>query len=315
MRRRWQWWVPTRRTSLVICSVAAAVCGGGEQESNQAPSSADSQLEDAAINYPLAYFAERIGGEHVLVALAPPAEVDPAYWQPTPDAIAGIQAADLILLNGADYAKWVVTATLPASRVVVTADSAWHRFIIVDETVTHTHGPEGDHSHGETAFTTWLDPTIAIIQAQAIANAFRNARPEQAAAFDANLRALVQDLEALDASFRDALGAIPDGRVVASHPVYQYLAARYDLDVISVDLEPGDMPSERQWLELQRVHAGHPATVMLWEGEPPPETRERLASMGLRVAVVDPVANLPDGGNYLSVMNSNVANIRQAVAS
>jgi zinc transport system substrate-binding protein len=34
------------------------------------------------VNYPLKYFAERIGGEHAEVVFPAPAGVDPAYWMP-----------------------------------------------------------------------------------------------------------------------------------------------------------------------------------------------------------------------------------------
>ena len=37
---------------------------------------------------------------------------------------------------------------------------------IEGETYTHSHGPGGDHEHGELAFTTWLDPTLAVEQAR-----------------------------------------------------------------------------------------------------------------------------------------------------
>jgi zinc transport system substrate-binding protein len=293
-----------------VCSVAAVGCGGDAGESGTPQTVDDGRLTVAAVNYPLAYFAARIGADLVAVDLLPPPGVDPAFWQPSPDDIARIQASNIILLNGADYAKWVATATLPASRVVVTADSAWDRYITIEGAVTHTHGPEAAHSHGETAFTTWLDPRIAIVQAEAVAAALVEARPEGRGIFDDNLGALVRDLEALDESFEDAFSRL-DGRFIASHPVYQYLARRYDLDLVSVTFEPDQPLTEAQWRDLQRVLAGHPASVMLWESEPLPEIRERLSSMGLEVIVLDPAANRPESGDYMDLMGDNVDNLGQ----
>ena len=54
------------------------------------------------VNYPLQYLAERIGGDLVEVIFPAPDDVDPAYWAPSPEEIAGYQQADLILLNGMD---------------------------------------------------------------------------------------------------------------------------------------------------------------------------------------------------------------------
>ena len=108
----------------------------------------------AVVNYPLAYMAERIGGEHVEVRFSVPADVDPAFWQPTAEDILAMQAADVILCNGAGYANWMSTATLPTSRVVDTSAAFSGRLIARTDLVTHTHGPDGDHAHGDTAFTT-----------------------------------------------------------------------------------------------------------------------------------------------------------------
>ena len=121
-----------------------------------------------AVNYPLKYFAERIAGEHAKVVFPAPADEDPAFWTPDPDTIGAFQKADLILLNGAGYEKWIERASLPASKLVDTSVAMESSYVPLDEGVVHTHGPEGEHSHKGWAFTTWLDPMIAIGQAQAV---------------------------------------------------------------------------------------------------------------------------------------------------
>ena len=70
------------------------------------------------VNYPLKYFAERIAGDHARVVFPAPAEGDPAYWMPDAKTIGAYQQADLVLLNGANYAKWVKKVSLPRSRMV-----------------------------------------------------------------------------------------------------------------------------------------------------------------------------------------------------
>ena len=68
------------------------------------------------VNYPLEYFASRIGGEHVKARYPGPADEDPAFWKPDAQTIGSYQQADLILLNGAGYAKWLSRASLPRAR-------------------------------------------------------------------------------------------------------------------------------------------------------------------------------------------------------
>ena len=121
------------------------------------------------VNYPLKYFAERIGGEHVNVTFPAPADGDPAFWIPDVATITAYQNADLILLNGAGYAKWVKKVSLPRSRLVDTSRRFSEQLITSTDAVTHSHGPKGEHAHEALAFTTWLDFALAARQAEAIA--------------------------------------------------------------------------------------------------------------------------------------------------
>ena len=136
-------------------------------------------------------------------------------------------------------------------------------------------------------------------------------RPAERDVIQSNLEELIVDLEVLDRELADAFDG--SNRVLlASHPVYQYLARRYDLQLSSVHFEPDEAQSEQAWSDLERLRAGSSAAVMLWEAEPLPETRERLAAMGLRLAVFSPTGKRPSTGDYFSVMRSNIANLETA---
>ncbi|GIW78328.1 MAG: hypothetical protein KatS3mg105_0135 [Gemmatales bacterium] len=188
------------------------------------------------VNYPLRYFAERIGGDYIEVHFPVPADIDPAFWRPDSQVIRGFQEADLILLNGAGYAKWLQMVSLPTSRMVNTTEAVRKKYILVKDGVTHQHGPEGKHTHAGTAFTTWLDPTIAIAQARSVKDALAKLSPEHASVFEANFAELEKDLAALDAEFEAVFAGVGQQPLLASHPVYQYLAQRYGLNLQSVHL-------------------------------------------------------------------------------
>ena len=115
--------------------------------------------------------------------------------QPDEAAIAAFQGADLILMNGATYSKWADKITLPESKVVDTSAVFAVSLIQVNETSTHSHGPGGEHSHSGTAFTTWIDLTQAVQQAEAVKTALAKFTPDA----EKNFAALKSDLEALDA--------------------------------------------------------------------------------------------------------------------
>ena len=303
---------------MVVMAIMTTGCGAGGTEEPASPPPAGGEaaapLSVYVVIYPLMYFAQRIGGAHVAVVFPAPGDGDPAFWQPGVEAITAYQNADLIVRNGATYAKWMELVTLPQSKMVDTSSAFGDRLIEIDSAVTHSHGPEGEHSHGEIAFTTWLDPQLAMLQAEAVAAAIVVARPDAASDVDANLAALRKDLEALDQRLEAATRELGDDPLLGSHPVYQYLARRYALNLQSVHFEPDENPDEGTWADLERLHDAHPAATMLWEAEPLPEIAARLRRLGIESIVFDPAGNRPASGDFLEVMTANAATLEGRLA-
>lgn len=292
-----------RFAAVVSLAMLLGACG--------APKPAPPQNQAAlptvyAVNYPLAYFAERIGGDAVEVVFPAPPDEDPAYWQPSREALESFQSADLILLNGAGYAKWAATAALPEDRSVDTSAAFADRHIRMEDAVEHSHGPEGMHAHEGTDFNTWLDPGLALKQAEAVQVALKPLAP------GADLSALAADLRALDADLRAAAEKLGDAAIIASHPVYAYLARAYQLNVSSLHWEPGETPPDTEWGHLAELMEHTGAKIMLWEGGPAPAVAERLREMGLRLVVFPPCGNRPETGDYMSVMRESCARLAEA---
>jgi zinc transport system substrate-binding protein len=264
------------------------------------------------VNYPLYYFTERVAGDHVEVVFPAPSDVDPAFWKPAIATVAAYQAADLIVINGATYAQWLSQVSLPRAKIVDTSRGFKAHYIAMTEASTHSHGDDGVHSHTGTASTTWLNFQFAAQQARAIAQALSRMLPAQQATFEANYAALERDLLAFDQRLESMVAAKRTQPLVASHPVYQYLAARYGLSLRSVHWEPEEMPSDEQWQALHTLLADHAARWMIWEGEPLPASVAKLQAMGLRSLVFYPCGNRPAQGDFLSVMQQNVTNLAQA---
>jgi zinc transport system substrate-binding protein len=264
------------------------------------------------VNYPLKYFAERVGGDHVDVEFPAPKGTDPAYWIPNIATIGAYQQADLLILNGASYAKWVDKVSLPRSKMVDTSRSFKDSYITIKEAVTHSHGAEGEHAHEGAAFTTWLDLDLAARQAKAIATAYARKKPEVKSTFQKNYAALEKDLMALDQDIMQTVSKNPSMPLIASHPVYDYFSRRYGLNMKSVHWEPDEVPTDEQCIELQGILKDHPAEWMIWEGEPNTSAVAKLKSMGINSLVFDPCGNVPAHGDFLRVMRQNAENLKAA---
>ena len=271
---------------------------------------ASEKLTVYVVNYPLQYFAERIGGGHVEVVFPAPADVDPAFWMPDAKTISDYQKADLILLNGAGYARWVNKVSLPRFRMVNTSNGFKDKYIKAAEILTHSHGSEGEHAHEALAFTTWIDFSLAVKQAKAIELSLGRKRPELNNIFQKNYQKLEQDLLKLDQDLKALISKNPSRPFVVSHPVYDYFARRYDMNIRSVHWEPDETPTNEQMLELNRILRDHPANWMIWEGKPTKESVEGLQAIGVNSLVFDPCGNRPNQGAFLSVMRQNIDNLK-----
>jgi len=272
------------------------------------------RLKIVATNYPLAYFAERLVGDRAAVEFpVPAADTDPAYWEPKAKGVAALQKADLILLNGADYEKWLSRVSLSKLKQVNTSAAFKDRYIHTEGVVVHSHGPGGTHAHAGTVYTTWLDFEQAALQAQAVAEAIAKKRPEWKSLVMENLAGLKADLLALDADLRSAAAAQPNKSWLAFHPMYDYLGRRYGFDIASVHWDTDEMPPPQEWEALKRTLAGHPAKWMLWEAAPLAEVAAQLKAMGVASVVFDLCGNRPREGDFLTVMRANVENLKAAL--
>jgi len=298
----------------VLAMMVILLAGCREEEPVAHSGVASSSVEWAVVttNFPLYTFATALAPEGVKVFFPVPEDIDPAFWEPTAEDIQMMQEAKLLILNGATYEKWRQWASLPEDRVVETAEGFRDRWIRREGTVTHSHGPGGEHAHGDVDFTTWLNPRLAIQQAEAIAEAMSQRLPGQRETITTKLDTLKEKLAALDRDWMAMAESLRGKPLVASHPVYDYFAQRTGLSIRSVHWEPEELPSEEQWAELDALLKEHPAKVMLWEGEPLEETARLLAERGVTPVVFETAGNRPKSGDFFSAMSANAERLQRA---
>ncbi|MFI4897391.1 MAG: metal ABC transporter substrate-binding protein [Phycisphaerales bacterium JB059] len=261
--------------------------------------------------HPTTWITERLAGGLVEVECPLPEGEDPIFWRPSAEVIRRYQEADLIVVNGAELEKWVATAALPRSRVVDSCDELSVELITI-ESSTHSHGPAGEHSHDGIDGHTWVDPLLAVEQAERITEAMSEAFPEHTEAFETNLATLRDELRLLDAQLSEI---DPAGvSLIASHPAYNYLSRRHGWEVESLDLDPeGELTDEDVMDVAAHVRPGTRG-VLLWEGPPLQASAERLEQAGITSVVFSPAENPGEGeGDYLSSMQENIQRLRAGV--
>ena len=302
----------SRSLSILLSIIALFVVAAnpGCSRGSESATARDTTPVVAVASHPLAVFVERLAGPHVEVAWRVPDGVDPENWRPTADDVAGIQSADLILLNGAGYESWLTTASLPADRVVDTTAGLTDRLIRSSGPV-HSHGPDGEHSHEGLAPITWLDPDLMEAQAGAVKEALVALVPAHQESIESNFGLLRRDIAARFAGIEQAINHRPTLPVVYSHPVYQYLQRRYGMNGVAVHWDPRTEPTANQLAELDKVLVSHPSDWFIWEAEPIPANVRILQDRGLSSVVFDPAGAPPAEGDLFDSLDAATVALRR----
>jgi zinc transport system substrate-binding protein len=308
--------VPGLGHTIFVClCLMLASCDGTERDQTRQIADASRSNRPIVItsHYPLYFFATKIvsGIDTAPDIVLPEIEGDPASWIPGTAQIQLLQSADMIIVNGAGAEPWLDWVSLDESRIVDTSADISDRLIALDESVLHRHGPKGDHSNHATAFTTWLDPLLAIEQAKAVERALAALTPEHAAKYRHNMAVLEQELMELDGKLSDVFAQLQDRPVFFSHPVYQYLQRRYGINGQSLHWEPGEEPTTPGWINLQQRRTSHPATIMIWEDEPLPTTVRRVERAGISSVAFHTAADRPTQGDLITVMLANAQRLQE----
>jgi zinc transport system substrate-binding protein len=276
---------------MLVALAALAGCGDGEQVScppaRVQPEECRPRTVVASF-YPLAWAAARVAGASIddVVNLTPPG-VEPHDIELSPGDAETIRDAELVVYIGGGFQ--------PALEDAIAARERRSLNLLRD----------GEDPH------VWLDPIRFAQAVERIADATGGAR----SAYD-DIRALTR----LDADYRRGLADCRRDVLVTTHASFGHLAARYGLTQLSLaGRSPESEPSPRE-LEglIDEVRAAGATTVFAEPlvSDAIAETVAREA--GAAVATLDPVEGLSDerleaGEDYLSVMRSNLAALREAL--
>jgi zinc transport system substrate-binding protein len=289
--------------SLTLVLMAALPACGGDAAST------DRNGESVAVVasfYPLAFVAERVGGDRVTVTNLTPPGVEPHDLELTPDDLEAIAAADVVIDVGGGFQ--------PSVEEAVAAEASG----ITIDALADAPALPGQDGGGDPHM--WLDPARVATLADRVGEALTEADPAGATVFGDRAAALRADLEALDREFRDGLASCRSRVLITNHAAFGYLAAAYDLDQRAISgLSPEAEPDPGRIAELAAEAERDGVTTVFTEELVSAEVAETLATeAGLTSAVLSPLEGLSEeraaaGEDYLSVMRANLEVMRDGL--
>lgn len=264
---------------VLIIALAGLVAGCG------ATSSGNGRKAVVAAFYPVAYAAERIGGDAYDVENLTPPGVEPHDLELTARTVARVESADVVLYLSHGFQPAVSTAANQSrgTRVDVLAG------LPVRDSDPHV----------------WLDPVLYARVVRRIAAALhRPAGP------------MLAQLQQLDAEYRRGLRDCRRREIVTSHEAFGYLARRYGLQQVAITgITPESEPSPQRLAQVIRLVRKTHATTVFFERLVSPRLADTVAQdAGARTAVLDPIEGQEVGQTYFTLMRKNLAALRKALA-
>ena len=225
---------------------------------------------------PQKYFVERVGGEHVTVNVMVLPGESPATYEPSPAQLRALSGADAYFSIGVPFENaWLDRIT-----------SANDEMVMVDT----TEGIERIEEGGNPDPHIWLSPSQVRIQAATIAEALAGADPAHAEVYEANLTALLEDIDVLDAEIRETLVGVEERRFMVFHPSWQYFAQDYGLEMIAIEVG-GQEPSAAELARLIDTAKEEGIEVIFAQPEFSTEAAETIAGeIGGQVLLISPLA-------------------------
>ncbi|MFI5484906.1 metal ABC transporter substrate-binding protein [Micromonospora echinaurantiaca] len=310
----------TAPRALAAAAAALLALGGVAACSDDGAAGADPQRVDVvAAFYPLQFVAERVGGDAAAVSNLVKPGAEPHDLELNPRQVGQVTEAELVVyLKGFQPAVDEAVAQNAADR---SFDVATVQPLLDASAGGHAHeGEEAGHADeaGGKDPHLWLDPTRLAAVADRLAERFGQADPDRAADYTARAATLRTDLAKLDAEYTEGLKTCQRREIVVSHTAFGYLAERYKLEQIGLTgLSPEVEPAPQRLAEVAEEAREHGATTIFFETLVSPKVAETIAAeVGARTAVLDPLEGLSadNGGDYLSVMRTNLETLRTALS-
>ena len=287
---------------VLALSFGVAACGGGEKQqtsTSASPGTINVVTTISTINS----FVEGVGGSRVHVTNIVPVGASPETFQPTPQDVATVAQAQLLVENGAGLEEWLArllrNASSPNIHIVVCADGL---------------PVKNDNPH------LWMDPQLAKRYVMKIRDALITIDPSHANEYRSNTNRYNGQLDALTSRVQSQINSIPASKryMIVFHNAWQYYNDRFGITTLGfVERNPGQEPNPQQIANLVDLAKQHGVRAVFSEPEYSPKLLTSIAQ-GAGIGIVenlydDSIGTDPRVRDYISMLEYDTGIIVNAL--
>lgn len=237
-------------------------------------------------------FVQGVGGEHVIVKNIVPIGASPETFAPSPQDVATVSDANILVENGAGLESWL-------DRLLRDAGTSGLRVVgCTDGLPVKNLNPH-----------VWMDPVYAKSYVAKIRDALIDVDPAHADDYRRNAVTYDARLDALTRWIRGRIATVPPSQryMIVFHNAWFYYNARFGITTLGfVERNPGQEPNPQQIAQLIDLAKAHNVRAVFSEPEYSPKLLYSIAQ-GAGVKVVeslydDSVGTDPRVANYIAML-------------
>ncbi|EHU7002793.1 zinc ABC transporter substrate-binding protein [Campylobacter coli] len=207
---------------------------------------------------PQAFFVEKIAKDSVEINILIPPNSDEHTMEFKPQALKKLEQSEIYFLADLELEKILEKKFKSVLKNV--------KIVNINEGIHlleggHDHEHEHDHDHDRHHAEehdehndphVWLDPILVKKLAQNITQALVQSFPNNKEFYEANLANFLKELDQMDAQIAEKLKNIKRNEFIVYHPSWAYLAKRYNLVQIPVEID-GKEPKSKDLQNLIKL--------------------------------------------------------------
>jgi ABC-type Zn uptake system ZnuABC Zn-binding protein ZnuA len=262
----------------------------------------------------LADFAQRIGGERVVVDYIVRGDQNPHFVEVKPSYMMKLRSADVFLMVGMELELWA-PQIIDGSRNVKLDIVDLSKNIEKLEIPAQVDASQGDvHRFGNPHY--WLDPRNVRRMAESIVASFTRVSPGDEAYFRSKADAYLLELDGRIQQWEQTMKPFTGSRVITFHRSWSYLSRWLGVEVADqIEPKPGIQPTPGHTAELINLVKKGNIKAIIVEPFYDATAAERIAgSTGARVIrLASSVGGVSHARDYISMMDYNITTLAGAL--
>lgn len=318
MKKFWKLFLPISAFLLLV-----AACS--EETANTHSDS--ERLNVVTSIFPMYEITKEVAGDRADVSLMVGANEDAHHYEPSAQAVASVNEADVFIYASENMESWVDSLL----NVVENEDLEILEFSkgldLELEESNHSEaledledGEEHGHKHDDIDPHFWLNPLNVKDQLPLVVNALTAADPEGAEVYTENAQKFSQALTELDQTYTETFKDAKQRTFVVQHQAFGHLATHYDLKQVAVGGLSTEIETSPQALSkiINFVNEQNVPVIYYQSGDQSATAEAIAKETGTEIAVLYDLESKPtdlDGEEnlYLEAMAQNLEQLKKSI--